>query len=562
MATDVYIYNRDEASFFPVPVDLFNNDFDQSATGTYIEIPFTIDPSNLDNQDPLFVSSDNCHLTPSSPCTNAGNNDAPELPATDKDGNPRISGGAVDMGAYEYNPSAPIADAGADQIVVGGENVLLDGSNSSDPEGEPLTYLWTQISGAMVTLSGAATVKPTFTAPDVGLDGESLSFELTVTGTSDLRNTDSVIVNVTAAEPVAHFVAAPTQGAVPLTVNFTDESTGSITLWGWDFGDGGTSTEENPSYAYETPGTYTVSLTVKGPVGTDTEVKPDYITATSSPYGSLTVTIIPQSAIDAGAQWNVDGGAWQDSGATISSLIAGTHTVSYKIVIGWDPPSSEFVTINDGQTTQTTRIYTKTVYSPSVATGSASEISLTSARLNGTVNPNGTETTVVFEYGTDTNYNFTTPETSAGPGNDYVAVSSAISGLNSNIAYHFRVKATNSAGTAYGDDKSFTTLSADIVYVEAEGVCGGKKPCFVTIEEGIACAADGAIVNISEGTYDEDIILDEPKELILLCGWDAAFTSQTSYTTANGLIIRQGKIIPYNLVLKPHIAVRSGNSLE
>ena len=550
-ATDLYIYNRGDVPFLPVPVNLFNNDFDQSATGTYIEIPFTIDPSNLDNQDPLFVSSDNCHLTPSSPCTNAGNNYAPGKPAKDKDGNPRISGGTVDMGAYEYNPSAPIADAGADQIVVGGENVLLDGSNSSDPEGEPLTYLWTQTAGVIVTLSDVATVQPTFTAPDVGLDGDSLTFQLTVADTSNLRNTDSVIVNVTAAEPVAHFEAAPTQGAVPLSVNFTDQSTGSITSWDWDFGDGGTSTEENPSYAYETPGTYTVSLTVKGPVGTDTEVKPDYITATSSPYGSLTVTITPQAAVDAGAQWNFDSGEWQESGATVSGMSVGTHTVSYKIVIGWDPPSSEFVTINDGQTTETTGTYTKTAYSPSVATGSASDISLISARLNGTVNPNGTETTVVFEYGTNTSYGFTTPETSAGSGSGYVAVSSAISGLSSKTTYHFRVKATNSAGASYGDDKSFTTLSADIIYVEPGGVCGGKSPCFATIKEGVAYGADGATINIAEGSYDEDIILDEPKDLILLGGWDTAFTAQTSYTTATGLIIRQGKIITYNLILRP-----------
>ena len=104
-AADLYIDNTGYDPFFPGPVELFNNDFDQSASGIYITKPFTIDPSNLDNSDPLFVGGGDYRLTASSPCINAGNNDAPDLPATDKDGQPRIFDGTVDMGAYEYNPT-------------------------------------------------------------------------------------------------------------------------------------------------------------------------------------------------------------------------------------------------------------------------------------------------------------------------------------------------------------------------------------------------------------------------------------------------------------------------
>ena len=73
--------------------------------------PFTIDPSNLNNEDPLFVdpANDDYHLSEDSPCINAGDNSAPELPATDKDGNPRIIDGIVDMGAYEYQDLPPPA---------------------------------------------------------------------------------------------------------------------------------------------------------------------------------------------------------------------------------------------------------------------------------------------------------------------------------------------------------------------------------------------------------------------------------------------------------------------
>jgi PKD repeat protein len=81
-------------------------------------------------------------------------------------------------------------------------------------------------------------------------------------------------------QPVADFSATPTAGADPLTVDFTDASSGSITAWAWDFGDGKISREQNPSHRYTMVDTYTVSLTVTGPGGSETQIKTDYITVT------------------------------------------------------------------------------------------------------------------------------------------------------------------------------------------------------------------------------------------------------------------------------------------
>ena len=78
--------------------------------------------------------------------------------------------------------------------------------------------------------------------------------------------------------PVADFIGNPTSGIVPLTVSFTDLSTGNPETWSWDFGDGGTSTVQNPTYEYTAVGTYTVALTVTNAYGSDTETKVDYIT--------------------------------------------------------------------------------------------------------------------------------------------------------------------------------------------------------------------------------------------------------------------------------------------
>ena len=156
---------------------------------------------------------------------------------------------------------------------------------------------------------------------------------------------------------VADFSAEPTTGTLPLTVNFTDQSTGAITSWEWAFGDdNATSTEQNPSHIYNEPGSYTVSLTVDGSEGSDSETKTDYITANAD-VGALNVTLSPQGAIDGGAQWNVGGGAWQDSGATVSGLEPGEHTINYKAVTGWSPPFSEILTIIANETREITRSY-------------------------------------------------------------------------------------------------------------------------------------------------------------------------------------------------------------
>jgi uncharacterized protein (TIGR02145 family) len=79
----------------------------------------------------------------------------------------------------------------------------------------------------------------------------------------------------------ANFLANQTSGEAPLTVNFTDLTTDNPTSWQWDFGDDGTSTQQNPTHTYNNEGTYTVSLTVTNSYGSDTEEKTDFITVSS-----------------------------------------------------------------------------------------------------------------------------------------------------------------------------------------------------------------------------------------------------------------------------------------
>jgi YVTN family beta-propeller protein len=110
----------------------------------------------------------------------------------------------------------------------------------------------------------------------------SYTVSLRVMNTStESQNTTikSQYINVI-APLVADFVTNVTTGSAPLSVQFTDKSSGKPTSWFWNFGDGATSTEKNPKHTYSKAGKYTVSFTVTNAFGKDTDEETDYITVT------------------------------------------------------------------------------------------------------------------------------------------------------------------------------------------------------------------------------------------------------------------------------------------
>ena len=98
------------------------------------------------------------------------------------------------------------------------------------------------------------------------------------TGHIDLTSTITII------SPTVAFTGTPNIGYTPLTVSFTDLSTNAVS-WLWNFGDGGSSTLQNPTYVYNTVGTYTVELTVND--GAAIESKTDYVSVGGHSSGNV-----------------------------------------------------------------------------------------------------------------------------------------------------------------------------------------------------------------------------------------------------------------------------------
>jgi PKD repeat protein len=189
--------------------------------------------------------------------------------------------------------------------------------------GNPTDWFWTfgdgetsiaQDPSHIYTTAGTYTVSLTAVGPG-GSDNE--------TKTSYVEVTEPA---TPPPAPVANFVGSPTSGDAPLNVNFTDISTGDIASWSWIFGDGGSSTAQNPSHTYSSAGTYTVSLTVTNTGGSDAETKIHYITV-NTPLLPDPVVSVHIGDLD-GLSVKMSRGNW---GASVTITV---HDNNHNIVVG------------------------------------------------------------------------------------------------------------------------------------------------------------------------------------------------------------------------------------
>lgn len=203
----------------------------------------------------------------------------------------------------------------------------------------PLTVTFTDTSTGSITnrfwnfgdggMTNVATNTVVYTYNTVGV----YAVTEIVTGPSG-SSTDTVAnyVTVLTPPPVASFTATPTNGTAPLSVTFTDTSTGSITNWFWSFGDGWTATllTDGVVYVYNTAGVYTVTEIVTGPGGSSTNTQASYITALTPFQG-----------------WQIQyfGSTNNPNAATTADADGTGQNNLFKFVAGLDPtnPSSVFL---------------------------------------------------------------------------------------------------------------------------------------------------------------------------------------------------------------------------
>jgi len=173
-------------------------------------------------------------------------------------------GAASDAVTVVVENRAPIADAGPEGAAQKRTVVTLDGSRSSDPDGDGIAYAWTQTGGPAVVLAGADTDAPTFTPTSVG----TYTFHLRVDDGDTGSSEDTVVVTVWGLPPVARLAAAPPTAPVGATVNLdggdSADPDGMILDYAFDFGDGTSAggAAGVRSHQYDAPGTYAVTLIV------------------------------------------------------------------------------------------------------------------------------------------------------------------------------------------------------------------------------------------------------------------------------------------------------------
>lgn len=227
------------------------------------------------------------------------------------------------------------------------------------------------------TFTNQTTFPPTnitHTYTDVG------SFYINQYATNAYGTANGTPLLITVLTPmVANFTGVPTNGGIPLSVTFTDTSVGSPTSWSWDFGDGNSSTLQNPSHTYVTSGTYTVALTATNIYNFDTETKVNYITATDAPTANFNVNksygipplavAFTDTSIGSGITWSWDFGDGNTSilqNPTHTFVSDGNYNVNLTVTNGFGSSSKIKVILVAGLSSAYTGVPTAGAYPLSV----------------------------------------------------------------------------------------------------------------------------------------------------------------------------------------------------
>jgi phosphodiesterase/alkaline phosphatase D-like protein len=191
-------------------------------------------------------------------------------------------------------------------------------------------------------------------------------------------------------------------------------------------------------------------------------VTTDAATSIATTSATVTGTVDPEGQQ---TNYHFEYGTTPNFGTTTAATSAGngaTSTAVSSSLSGLQPNTTYYYRLVASNATGaafgTQGTFTTIAPGPQVVTGAASSIGTTSATISGTVNPEGQDTSYHFDYGTSpTSYSDSTSATDAGSGNSASDVSAALTGLQANTTYYYRVVATNADGTADGHQGTLTT---------------------------------------------------------------------------------------------------------
>jgi len=390
------------------------------------------------------------------------------------------------------NRSPVVTNAIPNQIITVGSASFTRNLNASpavfsDPDGDVLTYTASSsepsvasvgISGNVLTVSPVAVGSVTIivTANDGRGGMASTTFTIAVNGPPTVATNSATNVGSTSAtlngavnpnnlSTTVKFqygtttsygseitaIQSPVTGATAVTVSAALTGLFQNTLYHYRVvGTNSAGTISGADGMFTTPGSPTVITDAATNVGTNSVT----LNGTVNP-NNISTTVKFQYGTTTSYGGEVAATPSPVNGATtvaVSAAVAGLsqNTLYHYRVVG---TNSAGIT-NGGDGTFIT------AGSPTVSTNAATNLSTSSATLNGTIIPNGLSTTVKFQYGTTTSYG---SEISATPspvsGTNAVSVSAMLTGLAANALFHYRVIGTNSAGTTNGDDQTFTTTT-------------------------------------------------------------------------------------------------------